>query len=207
MPLTISTQAIAEKNKLSSSDPWLILLEIARPGEEPLRVVWNTENITWQGVEWIAFPFRLGDVEETKAAEVPAVSLTVYDIKRYLIPTIDELDGGIGAEVIVYIVHSAYLDNDTPELEMAFEIIETHIGHDCSITFKLGAENLLHYRNPPDRYLQGHCRYKEFKGSLCGYTGSETECNRTFERCRELGNAKNFGGFPGVGPLGYWEVS
>lgn len=36
-----------------------------------------------------------------------------------------------------------------------------------------------------------------FKGSdgLCRYAGAETWCDQTFDRCKELGNQRNFGGF------------
>jgi len=39
------------------------------------------------------------------------------------------------------------------------------------------------------------CRWKEFKGTECGYSGGETWCDRTYARCQVLGNTNNFGGF------------
>jgi len=39
------------------------------------------------------------------------------------------------------------------------------------------------------------CRWKVFKGDECGYSGSETWCDRTYARCESLGNQANFGGF------------
>jgi hypothetical protein len=39
------------------------------------------------------------------------------------------------------------------------------------------------------------CRWKKFKGTECGYSGSETECDRTYGRCTQLENSDNFGGF------------
>jgi len=205
MPLSISTQAIQEKNKLASGDPWLLLVEIIYPNEEPVRAVWNTENIAWDGETWYAFPFSLSDIEESKEAEIPEVSLTIFDIERRIIPLIDAYGGGIGASLWVRIVHSAYLDNNTPEFEHEFEIIAVSVGHDFSVKFTLGAENLSNKRSPVSRYLKGHCRYKQFKGPECGYDGTETECSRTFERCRELSNQARFGGFPGIGRIGYFR--
>jgi len=35
-----------------------------------------------------------------------------------------------------------------------------------------------------------------FKGDRCGYTGTETQCDKTLTRCEELGNEDKFGGFP-----------
>lgn len=203
MALSISTEALHEKNKTASNDPWLLLLEILYPSENPIRLVWNTEDITWDGETWLAAAFSLGDIEETKEGEIPEVSLDIVDIERRLTPILDQYSGGIGASVIIRVVHSAHLDVTTPEYEDEMEIIDVTIDHQNKIKFKLGAENLSNFRCPPDRFLKGHCRYKEFKGSKCGYDGPETECDRTFERCRELGNQARFGGFPSVGRLGY----
>jgi len=38
------------------------------------------------------------------------------------------------------------------------------------------------------------CRWKKFKGTECGYTGSATWCDRSYARCKALGNTANFGG-------------
>lgn len=40
------------------------------------------------------------------------------------------------------------------------------------------------------------CQVRRFKDCRCGYTGEETNCDRTFERCKELENTENFRGFP-----------
>lgn len=48
------------------------------------------------------------------------------------------------------------------------------------------------------RTLSNHsssCRWKQFKGAVCGYSGAETYCDRSYARCLELGNTANFGGF------------
>jgi hypothetical protein len=39
------------------------------------------------------------------------------------------------------------------------------------------------------------CRWKDFKGTECGYAGAATWCDRTYSRCETLVNTVNFGGF------------
>ncbi len=39
------------------------------------------------------------------------------------------------------------------------------------------------------------CRWKEFTGVECSYSGAVTHCDRTYETCESLGNTNNFGGF------------
>jgi hypothetical protein len=46
----------------------------------------------------------------------------------------------------------------------------------------------------PFRTTSALC-YKVFKSTLCGYTGAQTLCNRSWDRCNVLGNTDNFGGF------------
>lgn len=45
------------------------------------------------------------------------------------------------------------------------------------------------------RKASSTCRWQEFKGEECGYSGAETWCDRTYERCYALSNQANFGGF------------
>ena len=205
MPLSISTDAITEKNKLANAGAWIVLLEVLYSGETPVYLCSNTSNIAWDGKTWIAAPFSLGDIEESRESTVPSVSLSIQDIARQVTPLLDDHDGAIGADVYVRVVHSAHLDNADPEIEVQLEIIDVNIDWQNTIVMKLGSENLSNYRSPPDRFLKNHCRYKEFKGTLCGYAGAETECDRTFVQCRDYGNQARFGGFPGVGVIGYYR--
>lgn len=51
------------------------------------------------------------------------------------------------------------------------------------------------------------CRWKQFKGTECTYSGSETWCDRSYSRCSALGNTINFGGFrwlPSIEGLDIW---
>lgn len=204
MPLNISSDAVLESNKISSTGVWLILLDFHIGDDEHVRVCHNNEDIIWDGETWLAYPFEIGDIEESKEGELPSVDLSIPDIERHLTPLIEDNSGGIGIVVDMMIVHSDYLNNTTPEYKETFEIVDCSINYNNVIKFSLGSENFTNYRSPKDMYLKGHCRYQEFKGTLCGYAGSETECDRTFARCKELGNQKRFGGFPGVGSLGFF---
>jgi hypothetical protein len=46
---------------------------------------------------------------------------------------------------------------------------------------------------PARRYLPCWCCFKD---KQCGYVGPETYCDKTIDRCRELGNEINFRGWP-----------
>ena len=204
MPLDISSDAILEKNKIFSDESWLLLLKAEYEGESPLYICLNNETVTWPstgGNVYLPAIFVLSGFNESKEAQIPSMNLSIIDIQRNLIPFIEEQDGGIGALITMYIVHSAHLDNTVPEIQEEMEVLDVAVGDDYKITFKLGAENLSNFRCPQHRYLKNHCRFI-FKGSRCGYSGVETDCDRTFVRCEELDNIERFGGFPGAGSMG-----
>ncbi len=201
--LPISSDAIIEKNKVTSDGTWILLLEINYESEDSIRVCLNNETITWNSYTWLPAIFTLSGIIETKDGEIPSIPLCIYDLGRNIIPLLEKYDGGIGAEVIIRVVHSKYLSNTTPELEEVTEIISASVDDSTKIEFKLGSENLVDRACPQGRYLKNQCRFI-FKGAdgRCGYTGAETECNRTFSRCKELSNTTRYGGFLGVGTIG-----
>lgn len=62
MSLILSAAIAQAKNQLNDPGAWLVLLEINTPAlEDPLRLVRNTEDITWDGETWTAFPFDLDE--------------------------------------------------------------------------------------------------------------------------------------------------
>jgi len=47
----------------------------------------------------------------------------------------------------------------------------------------------------PRRIHENKCTWQRFGGTECAYAGAEIWCDRSWERCSELGNTINFGGF------------
>lgn len=208
MPISISTAAIAEKNKVVSEGRFLLLMEVIYSEREPsIRVVWNNEDIVWGGHTWSRAAFALGDISETKEAELPSVDLTVKDIMRVLIPALAANSGAIGAGVWIRWINTA-LAETTPLVEEYMEITDCDVSGAGQINFKLGAEDVSTWRSPSDRFLKQTCRYGPrhggFKGAYCGYSGAATYCDRSYARCKALGNLIRFGGFLGVGRSGIY---
>jgi phage-related protein len=203
MPLEISTEATTDKNKLISSVVWIDLVQFEYSTEDPVRICSYDEPVSWNGYSWTPVAFTKPEIEETKEAQIPDVSISFHDITQEIIPIIDKYDGAVGATVTLYTVLSTQLSSPTPEIEESMEVLSTSIDSRSIITFKLGAENLLNQKCTPNRFLKNFCRYTGLDDDRCAYTGTETECNRTFARCKELGNQERFGGMPAIGRLGY----
>lgn len=196
--LTLSAVAKIEANKMHGDGAWLILLEIQIPNVDTIYLVRNNENITWNSIEWIAFPFDLDDIKETSDGEIPSVILKVSNVTRAMQGYIENANGGVGSVVILRIVHSQHLDLTEPEIEEEFVCLNTKCDNQW-IDFELGIGEVIQKRFPPKRYLKNFCPFK-FKGIECGLSSLVvgTTCDRTLSMCRDYGNSTRFGGFPAI---------
>jgi len=163
---------IIEKNKLASPNPWLILLEITLTDETILRFVRNTEDITFSGNVYTAFPFELEPTKQDNKGEIPTVTLSVSNVTRVIQKYLDELEGGIGSTVKITVVNAAHLSENYSELEMTFDVLACHSTAQW-VVFTLGAPNPLRQRFPLERYMALHCSFV-FESAECSYTGKTT---------------------------------
>lgn len=197
----LSAAAILEKNKLSSTGAWLILLDVVLPGVIDFYLVLNTENIFWRGREYIAFPFDISESTED-GREIPAVTLKISNVSQAIQPYLEQSGGGVGAEVTVRIVHSDHLDNLNAEIEETFICQSCHVDANW-ISFSLGPGDPATIRRPERRYLKNFCPYP-YKGLECGVNvaaltpDKKASCNKTLQACRERNNAVRFGGEPSI---------
>ncbi len=197
---TLSSSLLIEKNKLSSVNPWLILLEVTFPDATKLFLVKNTDDITFQNQLYTAFPFELDVISGDNKGEVPTVTLKVSNVTRAIQAYLEELEGMVGSEVTIKFVNYGYLSENFSDLEMTFDILSSK-SDAFWVTFILGAPNPLRRRFPVLRYIAGHCAW-EFKSRECNYVGDASFCGRSLDYCRLLDNSGRYGGFPGLNPTG-----
>lgn len=204
--IELSSAAIIEKNKISSDGVWLVLLEINVPGMgQAIRLVRNTEDITWAGVQWVAFPFDLDEIGENSNGEIPNVAIRVSNVTRVIQGIIEKAGGGVGSTLTIRVVHSKHLDIDQPELEEEFCALSAS----CSaqwVTFNLGQSYPVMSRRPIYRYLKNHCQF--IYGDVeCGVALDTLQqypnCSKTLTDCRTRGNSVRFGGEPTI-PGGFY---
>lgn len=222
MPISLSSVAIAEKNKLNTDSVFLVCLRIVIPGiNDPIRLVSNSENITWQHPDdkdpetYIAFPFQIEELSDGSSGEVPTVTVKVSNVSRVMDQYIQYYDDYVKAygysavTISIAVVNSKVIAADPdadPEVEHMFELKQPKSNAEWA-TFVLSSSNPYKRRFPQNRILKNHCRYI-FKGAdgRCGYTGPLTTCDHTLIQCRARGNSPRFGNAPGVG-LGGFDVT
>lgn len=185
-----------EKNKLIATEPWLVLLEVTLPNTNVIRLVRNTENVTFQSNTYEAFAFELEEQKVGGEGKVQGVGLRVANPERILQPYLEQYDGLIGCAVKLMIVHAGNLTEDYTELTLEWEVLASAPRADW-IHFSLGASNPLRRRYPLFTATPRSCNWI-FKGAECAYAGAATTCDRTLTNCRTLNNSARFGGRPGL---------
>lgn len=190
--LQFSKIATLEKNKLSSDAPFLLLFDISHEQlAENIRLVRNTEDVTWAGKTWTAFPVDIEDYSED-GKSLPALNMKIAAGQGLITTYLQKYGGLTDARVRIYIVHAKCLDVDKPEMELEFQITETTYDEQW-ITFTLGASPELANRFPAWKYLTDFCPF--VCGDIrCGYTGDKT-CKNNLASCLI---PERFGGEPGI---------
>lgn len=190
--LQFSKIATLEKNKLSSDAPFLLLFDISHEQlAENIRLVRNTEDVTWAGKTWTAFPVDIEDYSED-GKSLPALNMKIAAGQGLITTYLQKYGGLTDARVRIYIVHAKCLDVDKPEMELEFQVTETTYDEQW-ITFTLGASPELANRFPAWKYLTDFCPF--VCGDIrCGYTGDKT-CKNNLASCLI---PERFGGEPGI---------
>ena len=200
MAKNIPAALLLEKNKLSTDDPWLLLVEL-NLGGNIIRITNNNEDVTFASATYTSFPFTLEPSSETTEGQLPVASITLGNASRTLQYYIESLNGAVGSTVKVIVVNAAHLGEDYSELELTLTVLSAK-ADEAWLTLSLGAENILRKRFPLYRYISNNCNWI-FKEVECAYAGADTTCKRTYADCLAKGNLARFGGYKGISEKGY----
>lgn len=200
--MSLSVVSTIEKNKISSSAAFLVILdiEVINPDTgglvETLYLVRNSEDITHRSQLYTAFGFDIDISKE--AGTVPNISITAQDLTGVIRARMEQYGGGVGFNVRIAAINSAALD-ELPDVAEYFQVIAAKI-NDYVVSWTLGAENALSIKFPRRRQLRDRCTWK-YKSAECGYAGGMPTCDYSLQGtngCAAHSNALNFGGFPGI---------
>lgn len=201
--MTLADSLLIEKNKLSTTLPWLVMLVVSLHGGTTLRIVNNTDDVEFDGETYTAFPFFLDyyNVQSNKG-EIPVLQLKVSNVTRVFQAYVEDIVAEIDNSVLIKVVNYGYLEESFADLELTFDITAIVCDNQW-ITFTLSVPNPMRRRFPLDRYIPNYCRFLgNFKGAECKYTGADTTCRGTLADCRSKGNSANYGGFYGISRKG-----
>lgn len=210
MARSVSLATAVDKNKLSSDNAYILLLEIdvtdPNTGDviETMYLVNNNESVTFNGTEYIEIPFECELTTEKDST--PSATLTVYDYTQTILAHLTSEGWSMSWPARFKVVNTINLASGEVDLEQHFKLMDATASADkFSVEFTVGAENPLSLRFPPRQHFRNRCAWGYqggYKGVRCKYAGTLTSCDYTYDGengCIAHDNTLNFGGFPGVG--------
>jgi phage-related protein len=161
---------------------------------------YSSEHITWEGHEYLPYVVDRSDVRRSER-EIDSVTVTLSNVDtaiaqllltepiegRRLI--IRKIDRSVAGDSIV--LFNGLMDRPSRIDEKTAQITAREL---------LGSIDV----EVPARVFSPSCPW-QFKGEECGYGGPETECNKSWARCQQLGNTARFGGFRFIPHSGVYQ--
>ena len=196
MAIPLIQPLIEEKNKISQDQPWLLFLTMTNVAKTlTLRLVRNTENITFKGHEYIAFPFEIDNIPEASIGSLPTLAIKVSNVDRQIQTYVEQDDTfGSGWEVIISLAHISQLngtnlEDHVAEIEHKFQSLDLTADNE-SLVINLGVRNPMLVQFPRQQYAGGFCQRTFNDGQGCPYA-TQGKAGTTFEQCkRTLANCK-----------------
>ena len=145
---------------------------------------------------WQKFPYDLAESKQASDGSIQTLQARVANVLRQVESYINDADGGYGSEVIIRVVYNGDLTLTDAVLEERFDVGKVSFDNIWG-AFELIPDSFFTNRFPKDTFSRVSCRH-DFKSRECGYTGSETECNRTMDDCIARSNEANFGACPAI---------
>ena len=221
-PITnIPDAAFIEKNMLATAGRWLWLYEIEVPVEGSIinnryRFIRDTDPVTFRGNVYSPFPVTHTVTKQDDRGGLPSVSLSVSNVSREIIATLESNNGLIGQPVRVLLTHEFILTTGESIIEHDFKVTGT-VATEEGVQMGLGDLSMYDSYVPAQRMLRSYCRH-QYRGPGCGYSVDEADtfylaaCDKSLDGpngCVVHGTSESdagvavlhpdrFGGFPGI---------
>ncbi len=158
------------------------------------------ETLRYNGEDYIGAPLSFGEITKDDSTSVSKLNLQLSNVGLAISGIIGQRGDVItNAPAILTLV---FLDLNTntliPDIKQVLyagrcnNLKLDYENATMDIETTLGGYEIM----APAMKYRTTCQVRRFKDCRCGYTGEETSCDRTFERCKELDNHANFRGFP-----------
>jgi len=153
-------------------------------------------NVVFDSITYEKFPVTHDAITENVKGEIDSIKIQISNISRQIEFYLQTYDLR-GKTVTIRMVWANLLDDPDCYIEFS-SAIDSYTSNVKDVVFNLMSKfDVLNVTIPGRTAMRNRCN-SEFKGAggECGYTGSATECNKTRQRCKELGNGPRFDGRP-----------
>ncbi len=187
---------INELNKQGKKPVFLYTVFNFDGASNDLHMAESKDDVVFDSVTYLATPISHDEIGENSQGEVEAVKVSVSNVSRVIQAYLETYDFG-GKEVRVRLVFRDRLAYPDEKFDFTF-YIDSYSANEKTAEFTLLPKlDVLGISLPARVYSRNYCQWK-FKGTECAYAGAETTCNKTKQRCKEIGNYTRFGGFPSI---------
>jgi len=195
MPRDVNATFKAEKAKKENAPIFLYVLKEYN-GADDLNFAGFDQDVTFAGTVYTRFPIKHEFVAENNQGQIDQVKITLANVSRLIELYLEQYDFR-GKKVIIRTVWADQLSDPDAYIDDVF-YIDNYTADQSNVEFTLtGKFDVLGVDLPARRYARNYCVWK-FKSAECGYAGAELTCDKTQQRCKQLGNYQRFGGFPSV---------
>lgn len=158
------------------------------------------ESLRYNGEDYIGAPLSFGEIKKDDTSSVSKLNIQLSNVGLAISGIIgqrgDVITNAPAVLTLVFLdVNTHSLLPDYKQVLFAGNCNNLKLDYEeasMDIETSLGGYEIL----APVMKYRTTCQVRRFKDCRCGYTGEETSCDRTFDRCKELGNQENFRGFP-----------
>lgn len=203
-----SAEAIAEMNKLRSDRVlvWLyeIQLNVDTTENRWALLTAHDEDFVFEGRTYTAYPIKHDRVTGNSAGDLGQTQIAVANIHGLAAQYLRDHGGLCGNRVVVRLL-SAKTGTDPIELSNFESEIQSPTATNATVGLPVGQIPLRNLKFPLGRLVRNRCRYRWFRGELCGWTtaqaGNPSFCDRTLDGpdgCAAHENTARFGGQPAL---------
>jgi len=194
MTRDMDTTLVTEKNKLTSTTPWIWLFECRVNADDAIRVAKYTADVAWPTSSpntYDAFNVAFDFIGESGDGKSRLTTLTIANADLQLLEYVRANTGLVGKRVMVRLVHSAHLDQASVP-EWLFDVADCSVDRE-SISWTLGAIEGYELKIPYNQYNRAACRFQFGTAeSPCPYlktaVGAKySTCEKTWEACEIRG--------------------
>lgn len=195
MPRNIDATFKSEKSKKENAPLFLYTLK-EYDGVNDLNLAGFDEDVTFNGTVYFKFPVTHEYIGENNQGQIDQVKIRLGNVSRFIQSYLEQYDFR-GKKVIIRMVWADQILDPDAYIDDVF-FIDSYTADQSNVEFTLTSKfDVLGVDLPSRRYSRNYCAWK-FKSAECGYSGGETVCNKTKQRCKQLGNYGRFGAFPSV---------
>jgi phage-related protein len=188
--ININEDLLAE---LESEEVVLFML-LAFDFDTPYYCTDHDTSLFYDGVKYLHHPFTIEGINFSADMSVDTMNITMDNSDRTFLARLlseDARNKTVTASVGCLNTNHQIID----VLEIFPGILGGWDASEKTVEVTVVNEFVL-WQKDTLRVAQSSCPW-DFKGTegFCGYTGSETWCDQSYDRCLELSNTDNFGGF------------